>query len=237
MFDGGRNDAMERLVQVGQVRSGMGHDNGSDDEAIASGLCQHDPRMLEAIIARYSRELFYFMRMILGQVGTIQDVEECVNDLFVSVWQECDAFDARRGSFRTWLTMRAKYLALDRRRQLLRRHATTVALSSFDMDGDLNEVASGGNEHVDRLRQPEDWVSDSLDTVLEQREEQEYLRTALARLPELDRQLIYLRYFRLATTEEMATRTGLSKHAIDTRLWRTRKLLKEALREPLHGRI
>ncbi len=214
----------------------MGQDIWSD-EAIASGLCRRDPKILEQIIARYSRELFYFIRMILGQVGTIQDVEECVNDLFISIWQDHETFDTRRGSFRTWITMRAKYLALDRRRQLLRRQTTTVALSAFDLDADGTEMSAGGNDQVDRLRQPADWMSDSLDTLLERKEEQEQLRAALERLPALDRQLIYLRYFRLASTEEMAAQTGLSKHAIDTRLWRTRKLLKEVLREPLHGRI
>src|SRR4051794_32824569 len=113
-----------RGVSVGRVRSGMIQDDWSD-AAIAAGLRRQDPTALEAIVVRYSREIFYFIRMVLSNVGSLQDVEECVNDLFVSVWQESNAFDATRGSFRTWLTMRAKYLALDRRRHLLRRQVAT----------------------------------------------------------------------------------------------------------------
>ncbi len=206
------------------------------DASIAAGLRQRDPAILETVVARFSREIFYFIRMILNNVGSVQDVEECVNDLFVSVWQEFDAFDSSRGSFRTWLTMRAKYLALDRRRQLLRHQVTTVDITSFEPDHD---AADNGDraEWIERHRAQELWAHESLDALLEKREEHARLHAALLRLPDLDRQLVYLRYFGLKSTEEIAAQTGLSKHAVDTRLWRTRKHLKETLREPSHGRV
>src|ERR1700704_974522 len=97
----------------------------SDDD-LAQGLHERNPDALETLISRYSREIFYFIRLVLDGIGVAQDAEECVNDLFVAVWQEIDTFDASRGSFRTWLTMRAKYIALDRRRQLCRRQAHTL---------------------------------------------------------------------------------------------------------------
>lgn len=206
------------------------------DTTIATGLRQRDPAMLEAVIARYSREIFYFIRMILNNVGAVQDVEECVNDLFVSVWQDVEAFDPARGSFRTWLTMRAKYLALDRRRQLLRRQVPTVDLASFDADHDADAHVDH-TEWMDRQRAQDHWTSESLDALLERREEHDRLYAALERLPETDRNLVYLRYFGLKSTEEIAAHTGLSKHAVDTRLWRARKHLKETLREPTHGRV
>src|SRR6202790_2888174 len=91
------------------------------DEDLAKRLHEHDPEALETLISRYSRELFYFIRLVLDGVGGSQDAEECVYDLFLAVWQEIETFDAERGTLRTWLTMRAKYIALDRRRQLCRR--------------------------------------------------------------------------------------------------------------------
>lgn len=207
------------------------------DQTIAERLQEQHLSMLEEIIARYSRELFYFIRLILGSIGNMQDVEECVSDVFVSVWQDHSAFDHSRGSFRTWLTMRAKYIALDRRRQLLRRQNSTVTLSFFDADVNTGEPSGESTDLIDRARVQEYWAADSLDLMLEKKEEQERLREALLRLPELDRQLIYMRYFMLASTEEMASHTGLSRHAIDTRIWRARKYLKETLREPQHGRV
>src|SRR5256885_15230061 len=94
----------------------------SDDD-LAQRLHERDPEALETLISRYSREIFYFIRVVLDGVGVAQDAEECVNDLFVAVWQEIDSFDPVRGTLRTWLTMRAKYIALDRRRQMCRRQA------------------------------------------------------------------------------------------------------------------
>ncbi len=214
----------------------MNQDEWSD-AAIAAGLRRQDPTALEAIVVRYSREIFYFIRMVLSNVGALQDVEECVNDLFVSVWQESEAFDATRGSFRTWLTMRAKYLALDRRRHLLRRQVATVDLASFEGEGDLIDQLAERPDHGERWRTQEPWAADSLDAVVERREEHARLHQALAQLPDLDRQLMYLRYFRLKSTEDIAAQTGLSKHAIDTRLWRARKQLKATLWEPSHGRV
>ena len=76
-----------------------------------------------------------------------------------------------------------------------------------------------------------------MEGILEQRERREELRTALETLPDLDRYLVYMRYFRLANTEEISTKTGLSRHAIDTRLWRARKTLRDALEEQTYERV
>jgi RNA polymerase sigma-70 factor (ECF subfamily) len=73
-----------------------------------------------------------------------------------------------------------------------------------------------------------------MENLLEQSERREELRLALATLPELDRYLIYQRYFKFASTEELAAKTGLTRHAVDTRLWRARKSLREALKEHAH---
>ncbi len=205
------------------------------DEDLAKRLHERDPKALEVLISRYSREIFYFIRLVLDGVGVIQDAEECVNDLFVTVWQEIDTFDSARGTLRTWLTMRAKYIALDRRRQLCRCQTHNVQ-SSDEMNGwYLAENTAGLPSSVwdydlgraTLLSHPEA----SLENLLEQSERREELCRALATLPELDRFLIYQRYFKFASTEELATKTGLTRHAIDTRLWRARKSLRDTLQE------
>jgi DNA-directed RNA polymerase specialized sigma24 family protein len=128
----------------------MVRQNWSDDD-LARGLHERNPEALETLISRYSRELFYFIRLVLDGVGVVQDAEECVNDLFVAVWQEIDSFDPERGTLRTWLTMRAKYIALDRRRQLYRRQAYT--LQSVDENhqwGTSDGNGSGGRNMLRR---------------------------------------------------------------------------------------
>lgn len=202
------------------------------DDALYGGLLARDARALEALIRRYSREMSYFMRLVLDNTGTPQDAEECVNDLFVIAWQEIGSFDPDRGSLRTWLTMRAKYIALDRRRQIQRRQTVpTTSLdggdsgSSYDHDGQPMEHVFHGAAVT------------SMEGLIEQRERREELKRALESLSELDRLLVYMRYFKLSSTEEICAKTGLSRHAIDTRLWRARKALRDTLEESHHERV
>jgi len=208
------------------------------DEDLARRLLERDPESLETLISRYSREVFYFIRLVLDGVGVAQDAEECVNDLFVAVWQEIDSFDPERGTLRTWLTMRAKYIALDRRRQLCRRQTHTMQSADENLqwgssDGSGGRRSSGYGYDDNRVALPPHPEA-SMENLLEQSERREELRIALATLPELDRYLIYHRYFKFASTEELAAKTGLTRHAVDTRLWRARKSLREALKEHMY---
>jgi len=201
------------------------------DEDLAQRLHERNSEALETLIARYSQEIFYFIRLVLDGVGVAQDAEECVNDLFVTVWQEINTFDGKRGTLRTWLTMRAKYIALDRRRQLSRRqsHIVQVADEARQWHGAERAGPSFSRQSYGYETRAHPQIS--MEHLLEQSERREELRLALERLPELDRFLVYQRYFRFASTEELAKKTGLTRHALDTRLWRARKSLREALRE------
>lgn len=180
---------------------------------------------------RYSREMSYFIRVVLDGVGNSQDAEECASDLFIVAWQEIGAFDPTRGSLRTWLTMRAKYIALDRRRQVQRRQASVTSLDNVD-------PGNGATREHRLLELPFSQLTEnSMEGMLEQRERREELAQALEALPALDRYLVYMRYLCLATTEEISGKTGLSRHAIDTRLWRARKALRVILEERTHERV
>ena len=204
------------------------HDDWPDD-ALYQGVLERDPGALEALIRRYSREMSYFIRVVLDTAGTPQDAEECANDLFVTVWRDIESYDPARGALRTWLTMRAKYIALDRRRQIQRRQAlATTSLESGEFAYSREGEPLAGD--IPANYAPEH----SMEGLLEQRERREELRQALASLPELDRLLVYLRYFKLASTEDICKKTGLTRHAIDTRLWRARKSLRDVLEERTH---
>jgi RNA polymerase sigma factor (sigma-70 family) len=226
-----------------QARTGSGASQngnaGSDtvqtdwpEDALYEGLLTRDAQALEALIRRYSREVTYFIRVVLDSTGTVQDAEECLNDLFVTVWLDIESFDPARGSLRTWLTMRAKYIALDKRRQILRRQA--VAMMSLEAN-DAGGAPGGEGVPVEYLAHRAADIS--MERLIEQRERSEELRSALRSLPELDRLLVYMRYFKLANTEEICAKTGLSRHAIDTRLWRARKALRDTLEELRHERV
>src|SRR5947199_1753262 len=179
----------------------------SDDDLVQR-LHGRDPEALETLISRYSREIFYFIRLVLDGIGVAQDAEECVNDLFVAVWQEIDSFDSGRGTLRTWLTMRAKYIALDRRRQLCRRQTHNVQSAdenrqwaSSDSGGGRKGYGWGGYDSDSRVTLPLHPEA-HMEHLLYHSDRREELSLSLATLPELDRYLIYQRYFKFASTEE-----------------------------------
>jgi RNA polymerase sigma-70 factor, ECF subfamily len=200
------------------------------DETLYKGLVARDSRALEALIRRYSREMSYFIRIVLEGVGTVQDAEECANDLFVAAWQEVDSYDPARASLRTWLTMRAKYIALDKRRQVQRRYAGVLSLDSGE------RAKSSGESNSQDI--PAIFLSDnSMEGLVEQRERREELEQALNALNSLDRRLVLMRYFQFTPTEQICAETGLTRQAIDTRLWRARKVLRETLGGHSHERV
>jgi len=200
------------------------------DEALYKGLVAREARALEALIRRYSREMSYFIRIVLEGVGTLQDAEECANDLFIAAWREIDSYDAARASLRTWLTMRAKYIALDKRRQVQRRHAGVISL-----DGGSKTKSSGESSSQEI---PALYLSDnSMEGLVEQQERREELEGALNELNSLDRRLVLMRYFQLTPTEQICAETGLTRQAIDTRLWRARKVLRDTLGGHSHERV
>ncbi len=68
-------------------------------------------------------------------------------------------------------------------------------------------------------------TDESLSTI----EERERLQTALKTLTAVERELIYKRYFLDESAADLAMEYGLTRQAIDNRLWRARKSLKLAL--------
>jgi RNA polymerase sigma factor (sigma-70 family) len=88
------------------------------EETLYQGILNRDQASLAQLIRLCWREQSHFIRSVLENSGTPQDVRECIRDLFVAVWQEIGSYDPTRASLRAWITMRARYIALDRRRQI-----------------------------------------------------------------------------------------------------------------------
>jgi RNA polymerase sigma-70 factor (ECF subfamily) len=94
------------------------HQPWPDEPLLIAGLSIHDPHTLDTLISNHSSDLLAWIRLILNGVGSGGDAQECLNDLFVAVWQEIASFDPARSTLQTWLIMRARDIALARRRTL-----------------------------------------------------------------------------------------------------------------------
>ena len=175
----------------------------SDPELI-SKIKKRSPNAFEILIRQYSKSIYLLTYNILNTCGTKEDMEECVSDVFLEIWQKINQFNPQRGNFKTWVLMLAKYKALSYKRTL-----SSVPVDSI-----------------------EDYQIETGDDVAQQvieRETQEKLIETVNSLSILDQQLFIRRYYLGESIPNLMNSFGLSRAAVDNRLLRIRKTIKEAL--------
>jgi RNA polymerase sigma-70 factor, ECF subfamily len=180
--------------------------NPNDSLAWAGRFKNKDKKALAEAIDLFGPDVQRLVRRILSGTGSAEDVEECVSDVFMAAWSGISRYEPERASFRTWLFLLAKYKALDLRRKLLRRGGTGEA------------DASGAT-----------WNEISAEQEVLSRETASELIGCVQQMGEPDRSLFLRRYFLYESLDQLAQTFSLSKKAVESRLYRCRTLLKQAL--------
>ena len=57
-----------------------------------TGIKNRNERAINDVIVKYSKLLWPIVFAVLKNVGTEQDVEECVADVFIDLWENPDKF-------------------------------------------------------------------------------------------------------------------------------------------------
>lgn len=174
-------------------------------DEILSGLLERDPSALNGLMNAYVGDVYSLCSAILAGTGASEDIEECTSDTFYVVWKSAGKYDGRKATLRTWILMIAKYTALERRRNL------------------MNKV------HLRGIPLKEEIIASKVQDAMIAVEERERLQAALKTLTASERELLYKRYFLDVSVTELSKEYGLSRQAVDNRLWRARKSLKTAL--------
>ncbi len=167
-------------------------------DAIKAG----DEQAMQKIICRYSRLLWSIVGAVLSQVGSTEDMEECVADVFIDLWEHPQKYDESRGNLKAWLSVIARNKAIDRYRQ--KTKIQTIPLEE-------TVLAQMGVE-------PE----------MENREE---FQEALAELTEEEREILLRRYVYQQKPKEMAVALGLSVKQIENRLYRIKAKMRKQMEQ------
>jgi len=175
------------------------------DGLLMSGLLRGDPRCLQELYDRYAPAVFSLAYRIAGERSI---AEESTQDVFLQVWQEASRYDAARGTVSSWLLTIARSRTLDRLRWTQVRTGRLVAVE------DLDEYAVGAD-------------SPEASAVTTQRSDM--LESVLELLPQGDRALLDLAYFRGMTQTEIAATTGLPLGTVKTCIRRALTLLRTAI--------
>jgi RNA polymerase sigma-70 factor (ECF subfamily) len=164
------------------------------------------------VFRRHSRSVASAARMILGNTRECEDV---VADVFIGLWITPEKFDPTRGSLLGFLRLKSKARSID----ILRSTSSRRRRESYDLG-------------VDR-----DLVED-VDSALLASESKSLLRDALALLPAVEQNPIYLAFFvgmpYSSVAEQLQLPEGTVKSRIRSGLLRLR--MSGDLQEYLSGR-
>ncbi|MEA4869467.1 MAG: sigma-70 family RNA polymerase sigma factor [Christensenella sp.] len=168
------------------------------------GLRAGSERALDAAIEQYSRLLWSIARPILRNIGTIEDMEECVADAFIQLWQNRAMMAEDRGGVKSWLCTVVKCKAIDRYRKCVQK-------SEIGMNEQLIALGAG-------------LFDQTLDAVL-QRE----LLAAVHALGEPDHEILLRRYYYQQKPKDIACALDMTVRQVENRIFRAKLLLRNRL--------
>jgi RNA polymerase sigma-70 factor (ECF subfamily) len=185
----------------------------TDEELLLEYRLSGVPRVFENLVKRYERELYNYLRRFLGNEAMAEDAFQAT---FMQVHLKCHLFDGER-KVRPWLYTVATNQAIDIQRRN-RRHR----LVSLDRPNRVQNEELGSL--VNMLEGPGDDPSDRL----EQNERREWVRQAVAALPEQLRTAVRLVYFRGLKYREAADELSVPVGTVKSRLHTAVKRLGQA---------
>lgn len=159
-----------------------------------------DRNAFARLVVLHQGQVYGLCARLLGNRDEARDVAQ---EAFVRAWEHRAAFDATQ-NFAAWVTRIARNAAIDR----LRRRRDTVDQQALDA-----LPLPGANS----------------DELVETRDAQAALETAINRLPRHYREVITLFHLQGRTVREVAAIVTASESAVLVRLFRARKALRDQL--------
>ena len=151
-----------------------------------------------------------------------EDARDAVQDAFLAAFRSAGRFEGA-ARLSTWLHRIAVNAALMKMRSRRRRPEESIEdlLPQFLEDG----------HHV---RDPREWCAPP-EALLQRREDRDFVRGCIDRLPDEYRTVLVLRDIEELDTAETAQVLGLTEAAVKTRLHRARQALRGLLAERFEG--
>jgi len=175
----------------------------SDEELLLEYRVSEDAAVFAELVSRYERELYNYLRRFLGDGSLAEDVFQAT---FLQVHVKSDLFESGR-KFRPWLYMIATNQAIDTQRRN-RRHRRLS----------LDQAHRASGEDVGTLMEVVATDEASPYDQVESGERAEWIRQAVATLPEPLENAVKLVYFRGMKYREAANVMSVPVGTVKSRL-------------------
>lgn len=162
---------------------------------------------LDYVIEHYSSFVNAIAYKILSDINK-DAIEECVNDVFLAIWQNAKQFEGQPEDFKKWIGMLTKYKAIDIFRRLEKQQAREKGDEELSQKPDVKETE---REFL-------------------KKEQRNDLLLAISCLESVDRDIFMMKYFLQLTNTEIAEALHLSKAAVENRLYRGKKKLATSIK-------
>ncbi|MEM7003434.1 MAG: sigma-70 family RNA polymerase sigma factor [Pseudomonadota bacterium] len=161
---------------------------------LIGGIMAGDEPALERFYEATIDRIYALASRILGQGP---DAEEITEDVYLYVWRNAERFDADQGHPMAWLVTLVRSRAIDRLRHLNKHARVGAALADAAATADIVEEEPFALLHGTRLM------------------------ASIEALPQVQRQILTLAYFRGMTHAEIAQDLGMSLGTVKTHIRRT----------------
>lgn len=175
------------------------------DKALVERIVERDTDALAALYDRFSPLLLALARRVLKDS---QDAEEILQEVFLQAWNQASRYQDSRSSVSTWLVMLTRSRSIDRLRSRQSRERTLTSLKE---------------------EKPKDYASAEAAGNVFEGERRKRLHLEMKELPEEQRLVIELAFYRGLSQSEIANSTGIPLGTVKTRTLLAMKKLRKAL--------
>ncbi len=187
-----------------------------EDLELITALQSGNESALTDIMKRYQEQLYRFIYRYVGNAAEAQDL---LQETFVRVYFQCHRYQPR-ASFKTWLYQIALNLCRDHSRRNRWRRLWSRMLSGNEAlvptynEGDLTHIATSSSTPAEQVI-----TADEMNQTL----------SAIESLPHVLKTAMILHVLEGNSQQECAEILGCTSKAIETRISRSRKILKQKL--------
>jgi RNA polymerase sigma-70 factor, ECF subfamily len=174
----------------------------ASDEALIARIADGDKRAMQVLYGRHNVRVYRFILRLTSNQSLAEDL---VSEVFLDVWRQADAFEAK-SQVSTWLLAIARYKALSALRRRTDEHLDDQTAATIEDTADTPEAVVGTkNRNM-------------------------IVQKCLTQLSPAHREVIDLVYYHEKSVDEVAKIVGVPAATVKTRMFYARSKMADLLK-------